>query len=87
MNRATGDEYDALSRRLEYRRTKVDRATQNDHFPRQPAAGHESYHWNTVAGADNITYGSGQCQSLARSWPNDALRNASNYAYAADTPP
>lgn len=49
--------------------------------------GHESYHWNTVAGADDVTYGSSQCQSLARSRPNDALRNADNYAYAADTAP
>ena len=51
------------------------------------AIGHESYHWNTVAGADDVTYGSSQCQSLARSRPNDALRNADNYAYAADTAP
>jgi hypothetical protein len=49
--------------------------------------GHEAYHWNTVAGADDVTYGSSQCQSLARSRPNDALRNADNYAYAADTAP
>ena len=49
--------------------------------------GHESYHWNTVAGADDVTYGSSQSQSLARSRPNDALRNADNYAYAADTAP
>ncbi|HEY0686544.1 MAG TPA: M35 family metallo-endopeptidase [Steroidobacter sp.] len=49
--------------------------------------GHESYHWNTVAGADDVTYGSSQCQSLARTRPNDALRNADNYAYAADTAP
>lgn len=49
--------------------------------------GHESYHWNTVAGADDVTYGSSQCQSLAQSRPNDALRNADNYAYAADTAP
>lgn len=49
--------------------------------------GHEAYHWNTVAGADDVTYGSSQCQSLARTRPNDALRNADNYAYAADTAP
>jgi peptidyl-Lys metalloendopeptidase len=49
--------------------------------------GHEAYHWNTVAGADDVTYGSSQCQSLARSRPNDALRNSDNYAYAADTAP
>lgn len=49
--------------------------------------GHEAYHWNTVAGADDVTYGYSQCQSLARSRPNDALRNADNYAYAADTAP
>jgi hypothetical protein len=49
--------------------------------------GHEAYHWNTVAGADDVTYGSSQCQSLARTRPNDALRNSDNYAYAADTAP
>ena len=49
--------------------------------------GHEAYHWNTVAGADDVTYGYSQCQSLARSRPNDALRNSDNYAYAADTAP
>ena len=52
---------------------------------RAHAVGHESYHWNTVAGADDVTYGSSQCQSLARSRPGDARRNADNYAYAADT--
>ncbi len=49
--------------------------------------GHEAYHWNTVAGADDVTYGYSQCQNLARSRPNDALRNSDNYAYAADTAP
>lgn len=49
--------------------------------------GHEAYHWNTVAGADDVTYGVSQSQSLARTRPNDALRNSDNYAYAADRAP
>lgn len=51
------------------------------------AVNHETYHWNTVAGADDVTYGSSRCQSLAASNPSAALRNADNYAYAADTAP
>jgi peptidyl-Lys metalloendopeptidase len=51
------------------------------------AVNHETYHWNTVAGADDVTYGSAQCRSLASSNPSAALRNADNYAYAADTAP
>lgn len=51
------------------------------------AVNHETYHWNTVAGADDVTYGNSQCRSLASSNPSAALRNADNYAYAADTAP
>jgi len=54
---------------------------------RAHAVAHESFHWNTVAGADDVTYGYSQCQSLASSRPYDALRNADNYAYAADYAP
>lgn len=49
--------------------------------------GHESYHWYSVAGADDVTYGYSQCQNLARTRPYDALRNSDNHAYAADYAP
>lgn len=48
---------------------------------------HESFHWNTVAGADDVTYGYTNCQNLAKTRPYDALRNADNYAYATTYAP
>jgi len=48
---------------------------------------HESFHWNTVAGADDVTNGYTNCQNLAISRPYDALRNADNYAYATTYAP
>ncbi|MDW7968084.1 MAG: M35 family metallopeptidase, partial [Thermoanaerobaculum sp.] len=48
---------------------------------------HESFHWNTVAGADDVTYGYTNCLNLAASRPYDALRNADNYAYATTYAP
>lgn len=61
-------------------------ASQSSSF-RAHAVNHESYHWNTVAGADDVTYGLTQCRNLAASNPTSALRNADNYAYAADYAP
>lgn len=48
---------------------------------------HESFHWNTVAGADDVTYGYTNCINLAKNRPYDALRNADNYAYATTYAP
>ncbi|MEP0775547.1 MAG: hypothetical protein HRF46_14455 [Acidobacteriota bacterium] len=48
---------------------------------------HESFHWNTVAGADDVTYGYSNCLNLASTRPYDALRNADNYAYATTYAP
>jgi|GEM_PF-1253642 len=48
---------------------------------------HESFHWNTVAGADDVTYGYNNCLNLASTRPYDALRNADNYAYATTYAP
>jgi hypothetical protein len=54
---------------------------------RAHAVGHESYHWNTVAGADDVTYGSSQCQSLARTRPNDAHASSCYAVRAKPGPP
>lgn len=48
---------------------------------------HEAFHWNTVAGADDVTYGYTNCINLAATRPYDALRNADNYAYATTYAP
>jgi len=48
---------------------------------------HESFHWNTVASADDVTYGYTNCINLAKTRPNDTLRNADSYAYATTYAP
>lgn len=52
------------------------------------AVTHEVFHWYIVAGAEDWTYGSANCQTLASSYhPYYAATNADNYAYAADNSP
>jgi peptidyl-Lys metalloendopeptidase len=42
---------------------------------------HEVSHFNVVAGSEDIAYGVSACQSLARSSPSRATRNADSLAY------
>lgn len=42
---------------------------------------HELSHFTRLAGTNDYTYGRSSCQSLARSNPRNAIRNADNQCY------
>lgn len=44
---------------------------------------HEVSHWYAVTGTEDHAYGYHKCQSLAKTRPYDAARNADNYRYGA----
>jgi len=45
---------------------------------------HEMSHFNAIAGTRDYAYGKGNCQSLARSNPTQASRNADNICYFSE---
>jgi len=48
---------------------------------------HELSHFNSVAGTSDIAYGTTACQNLARTNPSQAIRNADNHEYLAESCP
>jgi len=48
---------------------------------------HELSHFNAVAGTSDIAYGTSACQNLAASNPAQAVRNADNHEYLAESCP
>jgi len=48
---------------------------------------HELSHFNAVAGTSDIAYGTSACQNLARTNPAQAIRNADNHEYLAESCP
>jgi len=48
---------------------------------------HEISHFNAVAGTQDITYGTTNCQNLAKSNPANAIRNADSHEYLAESCP
>jgi len=48
---------------------------------------HEISHFNAVAGTRDVTYGRTNCQNLAATNPGEAIRNADNHEYLAESCP
>jgi len=46
---------------------------------------HEASHFDDIARTDDLVYGVTGCEELARNSPNDAILNADNYAYLAES--
>lgn len=45
---------------------------------------HEITHFNRICGTNDYGYGKSFCRNLARTNPNNAVRNADNYCYFAE---
>jgi len=46
---------------------------------------HEHSHFTNVASTQDIKYGVANCEALAKTTPNDAVRNADNFCFFTDT--